>query len=204
MVSATRQFFSFRLVWASGLVERILYALGLAEWMNVSMQKLYTLLVIRKHFPKLQRIMHIPVASCLPAAGGSKKKYSFVLFTKYVICKTAQAAFYWSHKSSWHKEMCKGRKRLRGFLLQAPLQARQTYEKHFPNLFRPGASLGYRLGTKRIYFGSIRSYSLLKEPLLMEAVGAGPESGGWRPVVGAVHCLNAFLTHHMVQAAVLK
>ena len=55
-----------------------------------------------------------------------------------------------------------------------------------------------------MYSDSMPLHSLLKEPLLVGAVGAGLERGRRRPVVRLVHRLNALLAHHVVQGAVLK
>lgn len=45
---------------------------------------------------------------------------------------------------------------------------------------------------------------LLKEPLLVEAGGAGLERGCRYAVVGVINRLNALLAQNVVQAAVLK
>lgn len=46
--------------------------------------------------------------------------------------------------------------------------------------------------------------SLFKQPLLVGRVRAGAESGAGVPVVGPVHCLNAFLRLNMVERAILQ
>lgn len=48
------------------------------------------------------------------------------------------------------------------------------------------------------------SESLLKEPLLVEAGGAGLERGSWYAVIGVLSCLDALLAQNMVQASILK
>lgn len=48
------------------------------------------------------------------------------------------------------------------------------------------------------------SASLLKEPLLVEAGGAGLERGRWHAVIGIVHRMDALLALSVVQSSILK
>lgn len=79
----------------------------------------------------IRKTIHIPAGSCLPATASKKKIFPYI-FTKYFIRIIISIIYYWSIKSSWHKNVQRlkfGREH-RSFLLWAPFRARQTYQKN--------------------------------------------------------------------------